>query len=249
MKHVLLFLTAALLLSSCGGNSGNKIGASVEIAQENGLFGLKQGAKWIAEPVYVEIKAAGQLFIAYEGYKKISVYTTPEGLHLYDNKGKLLFQSEGFIKAGSGNFAIIYTMVEIPETPYHKNKSFAFSFATMQKMPVGYDAIYIKNGAFIQSRDGRKKMFWSLDGRPIWEGEDLNVDYRTDKNDTWVGLLLYHQPALWLDLNTGNTIPHGYGEQDPNLELLGSGNGYEVYDGEFFWEDLEEDLEEGAGEE
>jgi hypothetical protein len=208
MKHVLLFLTAALLLSSCGGNSGNKIGASVEIAQENGLFGLKQGSKWIAEPVYVEIKAVEQLFIAYEGYKKIHLYTTPEGLHLYDNTGKLLFQSEGYIQVAAGNFAIIYTMVEIKEAPYHKNKSFAFSFAAMKKMPVGYDAIYIKNGKFIQSRDGSKKMFYTLDGRLIWEGEGLNVNYRTDKNDNWVSLQFYRQLPLWLDLSTGNTISH-----------------------------------------
>jgi hypothetical protein len=87
MKKIILFLMAGIVtlsLSSCGAHS-------VEIAQnEQGLYGLKQGSKWIAEPVYVKMvslqsETAGTFFVG----KRVP--STQKYYHvLFDSNGKLL---------------------------------------------------------------------------------------------------------------------------------------------------------------
>jgi hypothetical protein len=86
MKRIILFFAVALTLSACGASSSK----GIEIAQnEQGLYGLKKGSKWIAEPVYVKIitvqTVAGNLFVA----KKIPGVQKYYNI-VYDAKGTLL---------------------------------------------------------------------------------------------------------------------------------------------------------------
>jgi hypothetical protein len=85
MKQIILILMTGIVmlsLSSCG----NK---PVEIAYEAGYYGLKQGSKWIAEPVYVKMVSrtckAGTFFFG----KRVP--GTQKYYHvLFDSNGKML---------------------------------------------------------------------------------------------------------------------------------------------------------------
>jgi hypothetical protein len=90
MKKIILVLMAGIMifsLLSCGAQSSNK---PIEIAQnEQGLYGLKQGSKWLAEPVYVKMVfhqfESGTFFIG----KRVP--GTQKYYHvLFNSQGKML---------------------------------------------------------------------------------------------------------------------------------------------------------------
>jgi hypothetical protein len=106
MKQIIIFFTAAFMLSSCAGE--------VTIAQnEQGLFGLKKGSRWVAEPVYVKLVKrpfkAGDFFIA----KKVP--STQKYYHVvYDANGKLVKECNIYAYLVKGNG---YLKLMTPEGP------------------------------------------------------------------------------------------------------------------------------------
>jgi hypothetical protein len=89
MKRIILFLMAGIMifsLSSCGASSNKPIEI---VKSEQGLYGLKQGSKWVAEPVYLKMVPhqfeSGTFFIGK------CVPGTQKYYHvLFDSNGKML---------------------------------------------------------------------------------------------------------------------------------------------------------------
>ena len=112
MKQIIIFFTAAFMLSSCAGE--------VTIAQnEQGLFGLKKGSRWVAEPVYVKLVKRNlgvrDLFIA----KKVP--STQKYYHVvYDANGKLVKECNIYsYLVGEGEEGVLLLM-----TPEGLNSTF-----------------------------------------------------------------------------------------------------------------------------
>jgi hypothetical protein len=89
MKKIILFFAVALMLSACGASSSK----GIEIAQnEQGLYGLKSGSKWVAEPVYTKLVLkhfdCGDFYIAQE------IPGTQQYYHVvFDSAGKEIKRS------------------------------------------------------------------------------------------------------------------------------------------------------------
>ena len=107
MKQIIFYFFAMVwMLSACGGNSAQSSKEVVIAQNEQGYYGLKQGSKWIAEPVYTKLIVweceAGKFFIAHK------VPSTQKYYHvIFDSSGKLLKEGNIYNYSPEGNLWFI----------------------------------------------------------------------------------------------------------------------------------------------